>query len=95
MYCLTVTFNVRPANAAAFIDAVRENARRSAADEPGCRVFDVCVDAGGTRIFLYELYDDEAAFAAHLKTSHFAVFDKQVAPWVIDKSVSVWHKLES
>jgi (4S)-4-hydroxy-5-phosphonooxypentane-2,3-dione isomerase len=93
MYCITVTFVVNDAHAMEFEQAVRINARQSLADEPGCRVFDVCIDAGGTRFFLYELYDDADAFQAHLLTPHFAAFDRQVSAWVIDKSVQVWRKL--
>lgn len=93
MYCVTVTFNVHSEQAAAFQLAVQANAQQSLADEPGCRCFDVCVDADGARIFLYELYDDAAAFQAHLRTPHFIAFDREVSPWVIHKSVQVWRRL--
>ena len=44
-----------------------------ARDEPGCRRFDVVEPPGeADRILLYEIYDDRAAFEAHLKTPHFA-----------------------
>jgi len=44
-------------------------------DEPGCRRFDVCADpAQPARRVLYEIYDDEAAFAAHLATPHYRAF---------------------
>jgi quinol monooxygenase YgiN len=47
----------------------------------------VCVDPNDdTKVFLYEIYDDHAAFEAHLRTAHFAVFDKSVEPWVASKS---------
>jgi quinol monooxygenase YgiN len=51
------------------------------------------VDATGAVFFLYELYDDEAAFAAHLETPHFKAFDREVAPWVVGKVVHAWRKL--
>ena len=87
MYVVIVDFKLKPAHAAAFHIAILANARASVTDEPGCRQFDVCVDpADNTKIFLYELYDDYAAFEAHLKTPHFAVFDKYSAPWVESKS---------
>ena len=95
MFCITVTFTIADPHGAAFRAAVLDNARRSLADERGCRVFDVAVDPSGQQFFLYELYDDAAAFQAHLCTPHFAAFDALVAPWVVDKQVRAWHRLES
>jgi quinol monooxygenase YgiN len=64
------------------------NAQASVADEPGCRRFDVLAHRrDADRILLYEIYDDRAAFDAHLKTPHFAVFDRDSAPLVADKTV--------
>jgi quinol monooxygenase YgiN len=93
MFCVTVHFTLKSAHAAEFADAVLDNAGRSLADEPGCRVFDVVQDASGLQFFLYELYDDEAAFQAHLRMPHFRTFDAQVAPWVADKQVRSWTRL--
>jgi (4S)-4-hydroxy-5-phosphonooxypentane-2,3-dione isomerase len=95
MYCITVVFTVQAAHAAAFRAAVLANAQQSLRDEPGCRLFDVCADAAATRFFLYELYDDEAAFKQHLTSAHFKAFDAQVAPWVLDKTVQAWRKLDA
>jgi (4S)-4-hydroxy-5-phosphonooxypentane-2,3-dione isomerase len=39
------------------------------------------------RIILYEIYDDAAAFDAHLKTPHFASFDAACAPLVAGRKV--------
>ena len=93
MHCITVRFEVRPDCAPAFGDAVVANAGHTLRSEAGCRVFDVGVDATGAVFFLYELYDDEAAFAAHLETPHFKAFDREVAPWVVSKVVHAWRKL--
>ena len=63
MYAVIVDFKTKAEHATAFRDAIVANARASVADEPGCSQFDVCVDPqDGTRIFLYEIYDDLAAF---------------------------------
>ena len=53
------------------------NAKVSRETEPGCRQFDVCVEADTGRTFLYELYDDRAAFEAHLASAHFKAFDER------------------
>ena len=43
-----------------------------ARQEPGCRKFFVSrSEDNPDRFFLYEEYDDEAAFDAHLETPHF------------------------
>lgn len=76
-YVITVYFRLRPGSAAAFLPLVRENARRSLADEPGCRRFDVLLQPeDGNRVLLYEIYDDERAFSAHCQAPHFFAFDR-------------------
>ena len=56
-----------------FLAAIRENAERTFNDEPGCRCFDVTQDrTRPTHFIFYELYDHEAAIAAHRKAPHFA-----------------------
>jgi (4S)-4-hydroxy-5-phosphonooxypentane-2,3-dione isomerase len=87
MYVIVVDFTIRREHRATFHAAIVENARLSRETEPGCRQFDVCTDPGdATRCFLYELYDDEAAFQAHLKTAHFLEFDRASVSWVTAKS---------
>jgi quinol monooxygenase YgiN len=74
---ITVDFRLRAGCAAAFLPLIRENARRSLADEAGCRRFDVLLRPDdGNRVLLYEIYDDERAFAAHCQTPHFFEFDR-------------------
>ena len=75
-YVITVEFVVHPGSMRQFMPLMLDNAEKSRTLEPGCDRFDVCVPAGETdRVFLYEVYKDEAAFAAHLKTAHFLQFD--------------------
>ena len=38
---------------------------------------------------LYEIYDDAAAFEVHKRTPHFAVFDRESAPFVATKAVTL------
>jgi len=74
-YAITVDFRLKAPSRDRFLSLVRENAAASLRDEKGCRRFDVCVARdGAARVFLYEIYDDEAAFDAHLATAHFKVF---------------------
>lgn len=90
MYVVAVWFEVRPEHAAAFRDAVLRNAAASLRDEPGCGRFDVCFADGGARCFLYELYDDRAAFDAHLATRHFAEFSAASEPMVTGKRLDTY-----
>ena len=85
---LIVEFRVRPERVDDFAATIAHNARTSAAEEPGCRQFDVCRDPDDPGLFfLYEIYDDDAAIAAHLAAPHFLAFDAQVRDWVLDKTV--------
>ena len=72
MLVLHVTLQVKPEHAAAFLEAVRHDAEHSVTDEPGCLRFDVVQDhSDPNRFYFYEVYRDEAAFAAHQQTPHF------------------------
>ena len=78
-----------------FREALVANARASREREPGCRQFDVAVDPARPACFyLYELYDDRAAFDAHLASAHFKAFDAQVRDWVADKVVQVFERID-
>ena len=95
MYVVTVEFVVKAGHAAEFLPAMIENARASREREPGCRQFDVCTDPNDPHaIFLYELYDDRAAFDAHLATAHFKAFDAKVGPWVERKAVRIYTRAQ-
>jgi (4S)-4-hydroxy-5-phosphonooxypentane-2,3-dione isomerase len=70
-----VEFMIKPASVERFRALILENARRSLADEPGCRRFDVLIDAEmSNRIVLYEIYEDAAAFDRHVLTAHYKAF---------------------
>ena len=74
-YVVAVEFEIAPDKFAAFMPLMAKNAEASRRDEPGCRRFDVCVPRERRNcVFLYEIYDDEAAFQAHLQSRHFKEF---------------------
>ena len=91
-YVVTVVFRAKPEHRAAFREAMIENATASRTREPGCRQFDVCELPDGT-IFLYEIYDDEAAFKAHLATEHYKHFNVTTTPWVAVKIVTPYQRV--
>ena len=88
MQAVVVEFRIKAEHAEAFATAIADNARASRDTEPGCRQFDVCRDPADPSVFfLYELYDDEAAFQAHLQTAHFAAMERSTASWVEAKTI--------
>ena len=96
MYVVIVDFKIKPERLAEFMPLMLDNARASRETETGCRQFDVCVDPKDkTSVFLYEIYDDRAAFDAHLATAHFKRFDAAVAPMVASKAVRILERLTS
>jgi len=88
MQALIVEFQIRSEFVGDFAVAIEDNARASRETEPGCRQFDICRDpADPALFFLYELYDDEAAIQAHLKSAHFLQMDQRTAGWAHSKVV--------
>lgn len=91
MHVITVDFTIHAQQLAAFMPLMLENARVSRQTEPGCRRFDVCRDpARPERVFLYEIYDDRAAFDAHLAAPHFKAFDTAVKAMVASKAAHAY-----
>ena len=91
MFVVTVVFEVKKEASEAFRTAVLQQANNSLSKEEGCRRFDVCFDAAHPqRVFLYELYDDRAAFDHHCATEHFARFSRAAEPLLESKTVETW-----
>ncbi len=91
MYCVTVLFEVLSQHRTAFRARVARQAEDSLREETGCHRFDVWTDpARPDRVYLYEVYQDRAAFETHLASPHFKAFDQEVACWVSDKTVALW-----
>lgn len=87
-FTIVVNFTVKPGAMAAFRALVDANARASCHNEAGCRRFDVLAPAGDeARVVLYEIYDDRAAFAAHLASAHYVAFNRDSAAHVAEKRV--------
>lgn len=88
MFVIAVDFTLHEQHLAAFVALMQEHARIPRETEPECRRFDVCRDPlRPERVFLYELYDDKAAFDAHLASEHFKAFDVVSKSMVVGKTV--------
>lgn len=93
---MVVHFEVKPSNWDQFLPAMKENARLSLQRESGCRQFDVCTSAAAPyKVFLYEVYDSEDAFQAHLTSDHFLQFNAQTSGWLESKQVDTWTRVFS
>lgn len=88
-FVILARFRLADGAGPAFLDHVRRNAAASVADERGCRRFDVLTPEaeGAEEVVLYEIYDDAAAFEAHLREPHFAAFRDATAALVRSSSV--------
>jgi quinol monooxygenase YgiN len=90
-----VDIAVKPEHVKAFTAAIRENARASREAEPGCRQFDVCVAPDDpAKLVLYEVYDDKAAFEAHLETAHFLAFKPKMEAWLASNAVRFLSRID-
>ncbi len=91
MFAVCVTFQLNPGSTAAFLPLMQENARTSLRNEPACHQFDVLTDTSKPdTVFLYELYEDKAAFDLHLTSTHFRTFDAAVTSMIAAKDVQTW-----
>lgn len=88
-FAITVAFELVDGAFAKFHELVSDNARRSVEAEPGCLRFDVLTPANGHggQVFLYEIYEDQAAFDLHLASAHFKLFDQLSRDLVRSKTI--------
>ncbi|MEP7329524.1 MAG: putative quinol monooxygenase [Betaproteobacteria bacterium] len=87
-FAVWVQFDVKPGMVPAFLDAARLDAQGSVGNEPGCHRFDILQDPDvSNRVYFYEVYQDEAAFAAHREMPHFKTYSATTEPMIAAKSV--------
>lgn len=88
MFVVVVLVEAKRAHVAAVRGALIAQARNTLREEAGCHHFDVCEDPTDLSSFLlYEIYEDEEAFKAHLETPHFQQFTGTTSPWIASKKV--------
>jgi (4S)-4-hydroxy-5-phosphonooxypentane-2,3-dione isomerase len=87
-FVVIVDLLLKPESRERCLALIQENAAASRRLEKGCRRFDVCVPRDGSpRVFLYEIYDDEAAFKAHQETPHFKSFIAASDPYIQERRI--------
>ena len=95
MVSASVNFEIKPDRIADFRKAMLVQARNSLEKESGCRQFDVCFDPkDDKKVFLYEVYDDKAAWDAHLASDHFKSFFATEADWLASKEIRTWERVD-
>lgn len=79
-----------------FRERLLRHARMTLEVEPGCHRFDIHQENNDpTLFFLYEVYADEAALAAHRVAPHYLAFREDVKDWVTERTWWFWTKLEA
>lgn len=97
MLVITVEFRLKPDVLNAYMPVMLLQAEKSLSNEPQCLVFDVCVEQTDSEdvVFLYEVYEDEAAFDFHLDTAHYQAFSETVSDLVAAKTVRRFERVAS
>ena len=73
MRAVFVTVRIKPELRGRFLEVIEDDSTCSVRDEPGCVQFSVLQDGSDPDTYhFYEVYQDEAAVAAHLQTPHLA-----------------------
>jgi len=87
VYINAVDLVVIPSEMPKFLEAIKENGA-NAVKEPGCREFNITVLANNpNHVFLYEVYDNEAALNAHRQTEHFKKYQAATANMIAERNV--------
>ncbi|KIQ03808.1 antibiotic biosynthesis monooxygenase [Agrobacterium tumefaciens] len=85
-FVVIAEFQIKPGCLAAFLEAAKDDAKHSVADEPGCHQFDViCPQGSDDVVVFYEVYDSREAFDAHLETPHLGRFRDAFPPLIVEE----------
>ncbi len=83
---LVVELTLVPGSKDNFLARVRRHREIVLNEEPGCQRFDVLVPVEeDDTVLLHEVYDDQAAFDAHMETPHMKAYRADTAPLVADR----------
>lgn len=82
-----IDLDIAPAELDKYLAAVKENGAATV-KEPGCREFNIMVSATDpNHVFLFEVYDNDAAAQAHRTTEHFKKYAATTANMVTARNV--------
>src|ERR1700678_598831 len=87
-YINAVDLDIAPDQIGAYMAAIKENGAASV-KEPGCHQFSIAVQAANpNHVFIYEVYDNEAALQAHRQTEHFKKYAAITAKMVVERKAT-------
>lgn len=79
---------LKPECREAFLAAVREEMRESLRVEPGViALYAVADENAPNKLTFFDMYEDEAAYAAHCETPHFKKYIETTKDMAVSKSV--------
>lgn len=94
MYVVVVFLEANRQHAASLRGALLMHARNCLEKETGCRTYEVSADPVEPGAFLlYQVYETEAAFAAHKEMAHFAEFRLKVERWIETRRILTYELL--
>lgn len=94
LFAVVVTLTLKAGLHERFMPLMWANAKASLAEEAGCHQFDIATDpARPAEVFLYEVYEDRAAFEAHLGSTHFQTFDQATKDMIEEKQVKTYSEV--
>jgi quinol monooxygenase YgiN len=93
LYINAVDIDVVPGQIENYLAAIKEVGAATIKTEPGCSVFDITVSQKDpNHLFIFEVYDNAAAFDTHLKTGHYKKYAATAKDIVAKREV---HQLSS
>ena len=93
LYINAVDIDVVPGQLENYLVAIKEVGAAAIKTEPGCSEFDVTVSQKDpNHLFIFEVYENAAAFDAHLKSDHYKKYAATAKDVVAKREV---HSLSS
>jgi (4S)-4-hydroxy-5-phosphonooxypentane-2,3-dione isomerase len=87
-YVNAVDLDIAPDQIGAYMAAIKENGAASI-KEPACHQFSIAVQAANpNHVFLYEVYENEAALKSHRETDHFKKYAAITAKMVVERKAT-------
>ena len=87
-------FKIEPGGMERFLELVERHAKNSLGQEAGCLQFDIVRDSRDeNRVFLYEVYSDEAAFELHKAAPYLGWFRDQTKGLIAESRVTTHQRV--
>lgn len=89
---LVVELDMKPGQRDAYLARARQHRENVLKNEPGCHRFDLIVPAEDPdKMFLIEVYADQAALDHHLNTPYMKAYLDDTGPMIANRSRTLSH----